>query len=170
EVLRIARSSSGWRVGTSVGEVSAGEVLVATNGYTGEAVPWLMRRLVPIGSYVIATEPLDRSLADGLIPRRRMTFDSKHFLYYFRTTDDGRLLFGGRAEFGRPTPDATERAATILRRGLTTIFPQLAGARIAYAWSGNVAFTRDQMPCAGRLNGMWFAAGYGGHGIAMATC
>jgi glycine/D-amino acid oxidase-like deaminating enzyme len=98
-----------------------------------------------------------------------MAFDTKHFLYYFRVTTDRRLLFGGRAEFGRPTPDTTRRAAAILRRGMTTIFPDLASARIDYAWSGNVAFTRDQLPHAGRLDDVYYAGGYCGHGVAMAT-
>ena len=75
-----------------------------------------------------------------------MAFDSKHFLYYFRVTPDRRLLFGGRAEFSRPSPETTRRAAAILRRGMTTVFPELAAHRIDYAWGGNVAFTRDQMP------------------------
>ena len=78
-----------------------------------------------------------------------MAFDSKHFLYYFRLTSDDRLLFGGRAEFSRPTEESTRRAAAILRRGMTTVFPDLAGHRIDYAWGGNVAFTRDQMPQGG---------------------
>jgi glycine/D-amino acid oxidase-like deaminating enzyme len=98
-----------------------------------------------------------------------MAFDSKHFLYYFRLTPDRRLLFGGRAEFTPPDARATRRAAEILRRGMTVVFPELAGVRIDYAWGGNVAFTRDQMPHAGQIDGVYFAGGYGGHGIALAT-
>jgi glycine/D-amino acid oxidase-like deaminating enzyme len=125
--------------------------------------------LIPIGSYIIATEPLDEPVAAGLLPRRRMAFDSKHFLYYFRVTSDRRLLFGGRAEFGQPDPDTARRAAGILHAGMTKVFPELGGVRIDYAWGGNVAFTRDQMPRAGRLDDMYYAGGYSGHGIAMAT-
>src|SRR5207247_2778761 len=90
-------------------------------------------------------------------------------LYYFRLTADHRLLFGGRAEFSTPTDGSLRRAASILRDGLVRIFPQLAQVCIEYAWSGNVAFTRDQMPHAGRLDGAYYAGGYCGHGIAMAT-
>jgi glycine/D-amino acid oxidase-like deaminating enzyme len=168
-VTAVDRHGSGWRVRTTAGEIEAGEVLMATNGYTNGASPALQRRFIPIGSYIIATEPLAERQAAGLLPRCRMAFDSKHFLYYFRVTSDRRLLFGGRAEFGRPDADTTRRAAAILQRGMTAVFPQLAGVRIDYAWGGNVAFTRDQMPRAGRLDGVYYAGGYCGHGVAMAA-
>ena len=168
-VAAVQRQPGGWRVQTTGGEVQARDVLFATNGYTNGASPALQRRFVPIGSYIIATEPLDESQAVALLPKRRMAFDSKNFLYYFRTTTDRRLLFGGRAEFGRTSPDTTRRAAAILRRGMTSIFPGLAAVRIDYAWGGNVAFTRDQMPRAGRLDDVYYAGGYCGHGVAMAT-
>jgi glycine/D-amino acid oxidase-like deaminating enzyme len=168
-VTALARESTGWRVATTSGAVSARDVLIATNGYTGGVTPALLRRLIPIGSYIVATEPLSPADAHALLPKRRMAFDSKNFLFYFRLTRDNRLLFGGRAEFRAPSSDATRRAAAILRRGLAEIFPALAGKAIEYAWGGNVAFTRDEMPRAGKLEGMYFAAGYCGHGIAMAT-
>ena len=165
----ITRQGEGWAVETSRGVVSAKDVLMATNGYTNGAVPWLQRRLVPIGSHIVATEPLGEGLAASLIPKRRMVFDSKHFLHYFRLSRDNRLFFGGRAEFGRPSSDQTRRCAEILRRDLVEIFPALTATRIDYAWSGNVAFTRDQLPHAGRMNGVWYSAGYCGHGVAMGT-
>lgn len=165
----IERHAGGWRVRTAGGDVEARDVLVATNGYTDGASPALQRRFIPIGSYIVATQPLDERVAAGLLPRGRMAFDSKHFLYYFRVTADRRLLFGGRAEFGRPGPDTTRRAAAILRAGMTAVFPELVGVGVDYAWGGNVAFTRDQMPRAGRLDGVYYAGGYSGHGVAMAT-
>ncbi len=168
---RVSRSASGkrWVAATPAGDIDAGDVLVATNGYTNGVAPALRRRLVPIGSYIIATAPLAAADAAVLLPRRRMAFDSKNFLYYWRLTEDRRLLFGGRAEFTQPTPASTRRAATILRGGLAHIFPELASIDVEYAWGGNVAFTRDQMPHAGRLDGVYYAGGYCGHGIAMAT-
>jgi glycine/D-amino acid oxidase-like deaminating enzyme len=168
-VTSLERQPGKWRVRTTAGLVETRDLLVATNGYTDAAVPALQRRLVPIGSYIVATEPLDEGVASALLPRRRMAFDSKHFLYYFRVTADRRLLFGGRAEFGRPDADTTRRAAAILSKGMRAIFPELAGAGIDYAWGGNVAFTRDQMPRAGQIDGMNYAGGYCGHGVAMAT-
>lgn len=168
-VERVERRTSRWSLITSRGTVEATDVLMATNGYTNGAAPALQRRLVPIGSYIIATEPLAPSDALRLLPRRRVAYDSKHFLYYFRITADHRLLFGGRAEFARPDAATTRRAAATLRDGMRTVFPQLAGASIEYAWGGNVAFTRDEMPRAGKLEGVYYAGGYCGHGIALAT-
>lgn len=171
-VNRLSRQSDGWTVSTSDGDVHTRDVLIATNGYTDAAAPALQRRFIPVGSYIIATEPLSPAQAEAILPRRRMAFDSKNFLYYFRLTPDHRLLFGGRAEFSRPNPETTRRAAAILRRGMTDVFPDLAEHRIDYAWGGNVAFTRDQVPRAGKLDeadGAYFSGGYCGHGIAMAT-
>ena len=168
-VERLERTGHAWRVHTSRGVVQSAHLMIATNGYTGDATPALRRRLVPIGSFIIVTEPIDQSLADAVLPKRRMAFDSKHFLYYFRLLDDRRVLFGGRAQFTAPTAESTRRAAEILRRGMLTVFPDLEGVGIDYAWSGNVAFTRDQLPHGGEIDNMHFAAGYCGHGIALAT-
>jgi glycine/D-amino acid oxidase-like deaminating enzyme len=168
-VTQVRRASDRWMVATSSGMVHARDVLFATNGYTDTAAPSLRRRFVPIGSYIIVTTSLTADAAASLLPRRRTAFDSRHFLHYFRLTPDRRLLFGGRAEFSRPDPEATRRAAKILRRDLERVFPQVAGIAIDYAWGGSVAFTRDQMPRAGMLDGTYYAGGYCGHGIAMAT-
>ena len=171
-VNRLSRDGEGWTVSTTDGDVRTRDVLVASNGYTDAAAPALQRRFIPVGSYIIATEPLSPAQAAAILPRRRMAFDSKNFLYYFRLTSDHRLLFGGRAEFSRPTAESTRRAAAILRRGMIDVFPDLAEHRIDYAWGGNVAFTRDQVPRAGKLDegdGPYFSGGYCGHGIAMAT-
>jgi glycine/D-amino acid oxidase-like deaminating enzyme len=171
-VDRVEKQSVGWRVTTSGGDLLARDVLFATNGYTDRAAPALQRRLVPVGSYIIATERLAPDRAAALLPRRRMVFDSKHFLFYFRLTTDRRLLFGGRAEFSQPTAESVRRAAAILHRGMASIFPDLSSAAVEYAWGGTVAFTRDQMPHAGRLDemdGAFYSGGYCGHGVAMAT-
>jgi glycine/D-amino acid oxidase-like deaminating enzyme len=166
EVRGLERRRAGWSVATSAGPVLAREVLVATNGYTGPAVPALQRRIVPIGSYLIATPPLDPALGARLVPRRRVLSDTKNLLYYFRLSPDGRMVFGGRAA-STPTPVA--RGAGILARGMVEVFPELAGVPVEYAWGGQVAFAVDQMPHAGRLGGVHYALGYGGHGVAIAT-
>jgi glycine/D-amino acid oxidase-like deaminating enzyme len=168
-VERIRRDGQRWIVDTSAESASARDVLIATNGYTGAVAPEIHRQFVPIGSYIIATRPLGEADARAILPNGRVAYDSKNFLYYFRLTADRRLLFGGRAEFTPPSPASTRRAADTLRRGMTTIFPQLRGVEIEYAWGGNVAFTRDQMPHAGQLGGLYFSGGYCGHGIAPAT-
>lgn len=166
----VQRRGSRWVVTTAGGDIDARDVLIATDTYTGRASRTLRRRVVPVGSYAIATEPLDEALCRKLLPRGRMAFDSKNFLYYFRLTTDGRLLFGGRAAFAPPTDESIRRAAQVLRQGMTAVFPELADTRIDYAWAGTVGFSRDQMPRAGRLDGMYYAGGYCGHGIALATC
>jgi len=168
-VVRLERSNTGWLVETSRGITKARDVVVATDAYVSSLTPALQRRIVPVGSYVIATEPLAADTIGRLLPRGRMAFDSKHFLYYFRATSDRRLLFGGRAEFGTPSVEQTRRAAEILRTGMVDVFPELRHTRIDYAWSGLVGMTRDQLPHAGRLDGLFYACGYSGHGIAMAT-
>ncbi len=168
-VERMRRTGQEWILETETGDVHARDVLLATNGYTDRAAPALQRRLIPIGSYIITTAPLPADVAAALLPKRRMVFDSRHFLHYFRLTADNRLLFGGRAEFSGPTLESARRAEAILHHAMSSIFPELAGTAIDYAWSGHVAFTRDQMPHAGRLDGAFYAGGYCGHGIAMAT-
>ncbi len=166
EVRRVARQGGEHLVTTATGTIRARDVRVATNGYTGAAVPALRRRVVPVGSYLIATAPLDAALAGRLVPRRRVLSDTKNLLYYFRLSPDGRMVFGGRAAF---TPTPVARSAEILARGMREVFPELAGVPVEYAWGGQVAFTLDQMPHAGRLDGVHYALGYGGHGVAMAT-
>ena len=166
EVRRLTRVGSKSVLETSRGVLPAGEVLVATNGYTGPLCPSLQRRVVPIGSYLIATAPLEPSLARRLIPNGRVLSDTKNLLYYFRLSPDGRMVFGGRAAF---TPTPVARSAAILERGMREVFPELAGVPIEYAWGGQVAFTLDQLPHAGRLDGVHYALGYCGHGVALST-
>ncbi len=165
-VLAVKHESRTVLVTTEWGRIRARDVLVATNGYTGSAFPELRRRVVPVGSYIIATAPLEPELAARLMPRGRVFSDTKNLLYYFRLSPDRRLVFGGRAAF---TPTPVAKAAEILRRGLTSVFPDLTGTRIEYAWGGQVAFARDLMPHAGRLGDLHYSLAYAGHGVAMAT-
>jgi len=159
----------GFELKTSRGNVHARDVLVATSGYTSAATPALRKRVIPIGSYIIATEPLPETLARQLSPRNRMIYDSKHYLYYYRLTPDNRMLFGGRAAFFPETKDTIRRSAEILRRGMVEVYPQLQDAKIAYAWGGTLDVCFDTMPHAGQLDGIHYALGYAGHGVAMAT-
>jgi glycine/D-amino acid oxidase-like deaminating enzyme len=126
----------------------------------------LRRRVIPIGSNQIATAPLDAELAGLLVPQRRIFSDTKHLLYYFRLSPDRRMVFGGRASF---TPVGIRRIASILAHGMKEVFPQLSGIPIEYAWSGKVAYPLDHLPHAGRMDGVYYAMGYCGHGVALAT-
>ncbi|HRF47987.1 MAG TPA: FAD-binding oxidoreductase [Anaerolineales bacterium] len=168
-VERLTREGARWRVITRRGAMLADQVIVATSGYTGPATPELQRRLVPIGSYMIATEPLAGELAHNLIPNRRAIFDSNKFLHYYRLSADGRLLFGGRAGFIPETPRSVSESAEILKRDLVRLFPQLAEAVVTHVWGGTLDFAFDEMAHVGQLDGLHFALGYAGHGVALAT-
>jgi glycine/D-amino acid oxidase-like deaminating enzyme len=161
--------SPGFSLVTSRGSLLAKDVLVATSGYTSSATPQLKKKVVPIGSFIIATEPLPESLARELSPRNRMISDSRHYLHYYRLTPDNRMLFGGRAAFFPETKNTIRRSAEILRRDMIAVYPQLRDAKVAHAWGGTLDFCFDTMPHAGEVNGIHFALGYAGHGVAMAT-
>jgi glycine/D-amino acid oxidase-like deaminating enzyme len=161
--------SSGFHIATSRGNVFARDVLIATSGYTSAATPALQKKIIPIGSFIITTQPLPEAVAKELSPRNRMIYDSKHYLHYFRLTPDNRMLFGGRAAFFPETQNTIRRSAEILRRDMVQVFPQLRDTRIEHAWGGTLDFCFDTMPHAGQVDGMYYALGYAGHGVAMAT-
>ncbi|MDN3563342.1 FAD-binding oxidoreductase [Paeniroseomonas aquatica] len=170
-VQKIREETGGFRIATDKGEIRADAVLVTTNGYSldarGTASPWLARRLVPLNSYIIATEELGEATIERLFPGRRMISDSKRVLNYFRPSPDGkRILWGGRASFRAATAEAT---AAALHGYMTACFPELAKVRITHAWTGNVAFTFDSLPHIGVQDGIHYAAGCQGSGVAMAT-
>jgi len=163
------QGTAGWKVSTSRGSLWAHDVFVGTSGYTGKATPALQKKLIPIGSFIITTEVLPEALARELSPRNRMIYDSKNYLYYYRLTPDRRMLFGGRAAFFPETDQTVRKSAEILRRGMIEVYPQLSDAKIDYVWGGTLDFAFDIMPHAGQLDGMYYAVGYAGHGVAMAT-
>jgi glycine/D-amino acid oxidase-like deaminating enzyme len=163
------QGEAGWKISTSRGPFWSHEVFIGTSGYTGKATPALQKKLIPIGSFIIATEVLPEALARELSPRNRMIYDSKNYLYYYRLTPDRRMLFGGRAAFFPETDQTIRKSAEILRRGMIEVYPQLKDAKIDYVWGGTLDFAFDIMPHAGQLDGMYYALGYAGHGVAMAT-
>jgi len=156
----------GFVVRTPRGEIAARDVLLATNGYSDALVPSVRRRIIPIGSYIIATEPLSADRAQSAIRNRRMLFDSKNFLYYWRLNPDNRMLFGGRASFA---PTTIAKARDWLYAAMIRVHPQLAGIMVEHAWGGNVGFTFDRLPHIGRVDGITYALGYCGTGVAMST-
>jgi glycine/D-amino acid oxidase-like deaminating enzyme len=163
----ITRNGAGWRVATSRGTVEAGEVVISTNGYTGDLTPNLKRRVVPIASHIIATEELPADLAQSLIPKGRTLGDTKRVLTYYRMSPDGRrMVFGGRARF---TEVDARLSASVLHGYMTDRFPQLRGVRITHGWTGNTAFTLDALPHMGEDSGMHYALGCNGSGVAMMT-
>ena len=156
-------------VTTPRGSVRADQVLVATSGYTNRPFRWLQLRIVPVGSFIIVTEPLGEEVCDQLLPNRRMASDSKNLLYYFRITPDHRLLFGGRARFALSNPDSDEKSGRLLQNAMISIFPQLASTRIDYCWGGQVDMSLDRLVHAGEHDGLFYSVGYSGHGVQMAT-
>jgi len=173
-VSKIERTgaSGKMRVHTARGTLEAGQVLLANGaGRHGSyrEFGWLRRRLVPVSSFIIATEPLGRERARALIPRRRTCTTLANIHHYFRLSDDDRLLFGGRAHFGMSSPLADARSAPILHRQMLGIFPQLADVGIAGCWGGVVDMTRNRLPRAGEREGIWYSTGYSGHGAQMAV-
>jgi glycine/D-amino acid oxidase-like deaminating enzyme len=159
----------GFKLTTSRGIFWSRNVLVGTSGYTGAATPALRKKMIPIGSYIITTEVLPEALTRELSPRNRQIYDSKNYLYYYRLTPDNRMLFGGRAAFFPETGETIRQSAEILRHGMIDVYPQLRDTKVEYVWGGTLDFCFDIMPHAGQMDGIYFALGYAGHGVAMAT-
>lgn len=166
-VKALEKDGSTHRVRTDFGVVNARQVMIATNGYTGAATPWHRRRLIPVASYMIATEELGEKRVRALLPKLRVYGDTKKVLYYFRPSPDfTRILFGGRASF--VDADAKRSAARLLRF-LTGLLPDLAGVRVTHAWKGNVAFSFDFLPHVGQQDGVHYALGCNGSGVVTMT-
>ena len=165
----VSNGNRRFRVVTSRGSLVAREVFLASGAYTTSATPALLKKVIPIGSYIIATEVLPADLARELSPRNRMIYDSKHFLYYYRITPDNRMLFGGRAAFFPESENTVRESAELLRQGMIAVYPQLRESKVEFVWGGTLDFTFDVMPHCGRIDGMLYALGFAGHGVAAAT-
>lgn len=165
-VTSVQPAGSGFDVETVRGTVRAGSVLMATNGYTGPKFPDLKRRLIPVSSYLIATEELPPGMADEIAPGRRMYVETRHRHCYYRLSPDGkRFVIGGRAEMAKVP---ALKAGRVLQRLMAEIFPQLAGVQVTHAWEGQTGFTFSTLPHVGQFDGIWHALGYSGSGNAMA--
>jgi glycine/D-amino acid oxidase-like deaminating enzyme len=158
-----------FRVSCSKGTLLARDVLLASGAYTTHVTPKLRKKVIPIGSYIIATEKLSEETARELVPHNRMIFDSKNFLYYYRLTPDNRMLFGGRAAFFPENENTIRESAEILRRGMIDVYPQLMKCDVEFVWGGTIDVTFDLMPHVGQIDGMYFVVGLAGHGVAMGT-
>jgi glycine/D-amino acid oxidase-like deaminating enzyme len=167
EVRSVKNSGATFTAVTSQGSLTADRVLVATNGYTGKLFPSIRRRVVPIGSYSIVTEPLPVDLAEEILPGNRMAWTARRFLNYFRRTPDDRILIGGRRNL-RTDLDLIDSARDLNNR-LIDFFPQLSDVGITHVWGGKLAVTFDLLPHIGREDNVWYAMGYGGHGVALGT-
>ena len=159
----------GHEIETPKGRLVAKQVLLASGTSQTGPLGWVRRRIVPVGAFLIVTEPLPVELLDRLTPRRRNAVDTKNLVNYFRTTPDNRMLFGGRARFAVSSPASDQKSGALLRVALDDVFPALRDARIDYCWGGMVDMTRDRLPRAGERDGVYYSMGYSGHGTQMST-
>lgn len=151
------------RVHTEAATITADTVVVCGNAYLGNAVPDLRDRVMPVATQIMATEPLGADVANRLMPAGSCVEDCNYMLDYYRMSGDHRLLFGGGTVYGGTTPADIEAK---LRPHLRRTFPELAEARIDYAWSGNFALTLTRIPHLGQLaDNVYFSHGYSGHGV-----
>jgi glycine/D-amino acid oxidase-like deaminating enzyme len=157
----------GIKIKTTAGHIRARDLIVATNGYSGWSGRSLRRRLVPVTSYMIATDELPAALMSTLMPRDRVVTDTNRLLCYYRASPDRkRILFGGRPAYTEIPPQESARR---LVSYLHELFPALANIPVTHSWFGMIAYTFDRLPHVGNVDGFHYAAGYCGSGVVMAT-
>ncbi len=167
EAISVESAGTGHRVTTKKGAIDAGTVVLATNGYTTDRpIEEMSRLVVPVGSYIIVTEPVGTKRAEEIFPGAAMAYTRRRLLNYMRRTHDDRILLGGRRSL-HPGLDLGESAAD-LRRALVTYWPQLEEVPISHVWGGKLGIPFDLIPHIGRVEGAWYAMGYAGHGVGLA--
>ncbi|ABE36608.1 FAD binding domain protein [Paraburkholderia xenovorans LB400] len=164
-----ALGGNAFEVSSPLGTLRAERVLIATGASQVGPLQWFRRRIAPVGSFIVATEPLGSARLDALLPTRRSYVTTLNIGNYFRATPDERLLFGGRARFAMSNPRSDEKSGHILRDALARYFPQLADVGIDYCWGGLVDMTADRLPRAGQHEGLFYSMGYSGHGVQMSV-
>ncbi len=163
------RPDGGFRLTSARGSLDAGQVLLATGNSRQGPFFYFRRRMISVGSFLIATAPLDKAVIDRLLPQRRNYVTSKNIGNYFRLSPDNRLLFGGRARFAMSNPSSDQKSGDVLRLAMEQMFPELQGVDIDYCWGGLVDMTADRLPRAGQHRGMYYSTGYSGHGVQMSV-
>jgi len=165
-VVDVKGREGAFEISTKNGAIRAEKIILATNGYTKKPFSGLSRRVFPLPSFIIATEPLDADTLNRLAPGRRMMVETRARHSYYRISPDGsRIIFGGRAGM---VPYGPELAARRLKATMVGIWPELADVKITHSWRGNTGFTFEQMPHVGKFDGLHAAFGYSGSGVAMA--
>ncbi len=163
--VKSLRQDGGVTLETAGGQVRARQALLAGNVYLHDVAPALEARIMPAGTFIVCSEPLEPGLADTLIPSRSCVCDTDFVLDYYRTTNDHRMLFGGGVSYTTRTPG---RLRETMRRRMVATFPQLASTRIDYAWGGFVDITMNRAPDFGRLGAdVYYLQGFSGHGLAL---
>jgi len=168
------RSGAKWELTTPKGKITADRVIAATGAYSGahakKPLMYFRRRIISVGSFIIATRPLTADEIAATLPGNRTCVTSMNIGNYFRLSPDNRLIFGGRARFSAVSDQQSDaKSGEILRRSMIQIFPHLADVQIDYCWGGLVGMTKDRFPRAGEADGMIYGMGYSGHGAQMST-
>ena len=157
--------ASGARAMTSAGEVQANHLVLCCNAYIGNLHREIRSRIMPVGTYIIASEPLGRELALSLLPQNYCVSDANFVLDYFRLSADWRMLFGGRVSYSTIPPAGLARR---MRQRMLAVFPGLRDAAITHAWGGFVDISMNRLPDIGRLPGnIYYAQGFSGQGVAL---
>lgn len=168
-VVARRKVANGWELTTTRGKLTASNVILATGAYTSGPFGWFRRRIIPMGSFIIATRPLNAQEAAATLPGLRTYVTSMNIGNYLRLSPDNRLIFGGRAQFTGSSSQTDRRAGDILRKSMSELFPHLANIEIDYCWGGLVDITKDRFPRAGEAQGVHYAMGYSGHGAQLST-
>lgn len=168
------KTQTGWRLATSRGDLTADRIIAATGAYSGQVktapLGYFRKRIIPVGSFIIATRPLSDAEAEMAMPGNRTCVTSLNIGNYFRLSPDNRLIFGGRARFSADSNQQSDaKSGAILRKSLAQIFPQLSNIDIDYCWGGLVGMSKDRFPRAGEADGMLYGMGYSGHGAQFST-
>ncbi len=165
-VVEVDTGSKPW-ARTDKGKVTAKFMIIGGNAYLGKVVKPLYGRVMPVASYILATEPLGEERARSLIRDNEAVANTNFIVDYYRRSKDTRMLFGGRASYSGITPPAL---GEYMRPRMTAVFPQLKEVKIDYAWGGNIAITSNRIPDCGRLSpNVYYAHGYSGQGVVLAN-
>jgi gamma-glutamylputrescine oxidase len=152
-------------VRTPRGEVRCRQLVLCGNAYLGSLAPALARRILGVGTYIIATRPLEAEQARSLLPSGAAVADVNWILDYFRPSADRRILFGGRVSYSAFQPP---HLAESMRRRMVRIFPELSAVEVEYAWGGYLDITRSRAPDFGRLSpNVYYLQGFSGHGMSL---
>jgi len=166
EASTVEKSKDYFKVTTNRGAIKAKQLLMATNGYTKKKVSTLRNRILPIPSFIVATEKLGADTVKSLFPNGRMITETRLKHCYYRPSPDGeRIVFGARAGL---TEISEAEAQKNLRNLIAEIFPHLKDVGFSHSWRGNTGFTFNFLPSVGQINGVWHAMGYSGNGNTMA--
>lgn len=166
--------AGGWQIDTPRGSIRAERVIAATGGYSasvaGAPLGYFRRRIISVGSFIVATRPLSDAEIAATLPGNRTYVTSMNIGNYFRLSPDRRIIFGGRARFSARSDQSSDaKSGKILAEALTTMFPSLRGVELDYCWGGLVGMTSDRYPRAGEADGMIYGMGYSGHGAQLST-